>query len=279
MKKLVLSLLVIVLLSSASTLFAQLNVPAPSPLSTVTQKVGLADISVAYSRPSAKGRKVFGDVVPFDKIWRTGANQPTKISFSDTVTVEGNKVAPGEYALYTVPGQSEWTVYLGKNTKTQAGDFKEGTEAAKFKVKPQSNCASVETFTIDFTDLTSTTANISLSWETTVVKIKVSNEVDAKVMAEIKQKIDNSITYFQAAGYYYDNNKDLHQALEWVNKAIEKNPQFYIVHLKAKIQVKLGDCKGAAESANKSNELAKIAKNDEYVKMNEKLIKECQSKK
>lgn len=279
MKKLSLSALFFFAVSAMTICYAQINSPKPSPLSTVTQKVGLADVSVTYSRPSAKGRKVFGDVVAFDKIWRTGANEPTKVSFSDTVSVEGIKLAPGEYALYTIPGTSEWTVLFGKNTKVQAGDFKESEAAAKFKVKSEKACAHVESFTIEFTDLTMTTANIQISWETTSVKFKVENDVDAKVMTDIKIKTDNVFTYFQAAGYYYDTNRDMKQALEWVNKAVEKNPAFYILHLKAKIQVKLNDCKGAVETATKSLEAAKAAKNDDYVKMNEKLISECKGKK
>src|SRR5690606_37446551 len=151
--------------------------------------------------------------------------------------------------------------------------------AAKFKVKSEKACAPVETFTIEFTDLTMNTANIKISWETTSVKFKIENDVDAKVMADIKVKTDNVFTYFQAAGYYYDTNRDMKQALEWVNKAVEKNPAFYILHLKAKIQVKLNDCKGAVETANKSLEAAKAAKNDDYVKLNEKLISDCKGKK
>jgi hypothetical protein len=266
------------LLSSAGIVKAQINTPRPSPGSTVTQKVGLADVSVNYSRPSMKGRKVFGDVVPFDKIWRTGANEPTKISFSDTVSVEGKKLAPGEYAFYTIPGMTDWTIIFGKNPKISAGDYKDDQEAARFTVKSEKGCADVETFTIDFTNLTTNTALLQLSWEKTIVKIKIENEVDSKVMAQIKQKMEDTQVYFQAASYYYDTNRDMKQALEWVNKATEKDPKFYMLHLKAKIQVKLKDCKGAIETAQKSNELAKIAKNDEYVKFNEKLIADCKGK-
>ncbi|MFN3402587.1 MAG: DUF2911 domain-containing protein [Cytophagaceae bacterium] len=261
-----------------SSSFSQINIPRPSPLSTVTQKVGLADVSVTYSRPSAKGRKVFGDLVPFDKTWRTGANEPTKLTFSDSVTVAGNKLPAGEYGLYTVPGANEWKIILGNNPKISAGELKDDQIAASFTVKPEKLCASVETFTIDFTDLTTSSAFITLSWETTSVKFKIENEFDRKVMAEIQQKMDNSFVYYQAASYYLETNRDLKQALEWVNKATEKDPKFWQLHTKAKIQSKLGDCKGAAETAQKSIELAKAAKNDEYVKMNEKLIAECKKK-
>lgn len=279
MIKLKLASVAVLLVAMISSATAQINMPAPSPASTVTQKVGLAEITVSYSRPSAKGRKIFGELVPFDKIWRTGANAPTKVTFSDSVTVEGTKLAPGEYALYTIPGASEWTIIFGKNPKVQAGDYKDDQQAAKFKVKSNKTASALETFTINFTDLTPTTANLELSWENTSVKFKLENQVDHKVMAEIKQKTENAMTYFQAASYYYETNRDMKQALEWVNKATANNPTFWQLHLKAKIQSKLGDCKGATETAQKSTELAKTAKNDEYVKMNEKLIAECKSKK
>jgi hypothetical protein len=267
--------LAMIFLSSAGLVNAQINTPRPSPSSTVSQKIGLADVTVAYSRPSAKGRKIFGDVVPFDKIWRTGANEPTKISFSDTVTVEGKKLNPGDYALYTIPGSNEWSIIIGKNPKISAGEYKDDQDVARFKVKSETSCSAVETFTIDFTNLTTTSGMIQLSWEKTIVKFKIENEVDSKVMAQIKQKMEDTQVYFQAASYYYDTNRDMNQALEWVNKATAKDPKFYMLHLKAKIQAKLKDCKGAIETAQKSIELSKEAKNDEYVKFNEKLIADC----
>jgi hypothetical protein len=278
MKKIFIPAIVTIFFLSFNS-FAQINVPRPSPSSTVMQKVGLADVTISYSRPSAKGRKVFGDVVAFDKIWRTGANEPTKISISDTVTIEGNKIAPGDYALYTIPGMTEWTVILGKNPKTSAGDYKDEQQAARFKVKSEMLCAPVETFTIDFVNLATNSASIQLNWETTSVKFKIENEVDSKVMADIKTKTENRNTYFQAANYYYETNRDLKQALEWINKATEGGGMFFQVHLKAKIQAKMGDCKGATETAMKSLELSKTAKNDEYVKFNEKLIADCKGKK
>lgn len=279
MRKISFITLLLILFVTSEAVFAQLNIPRPSPAATVTQKVGLADVSVSYSRPSAKGRKIFGDLVAYDKIWRTGANEPTKVTFSDSVTVGGKKLAPGEYGLYTIPGTSEWTIIFGKDPMTQAGNLKDDQKVAEFKVKSKKTCEPVETFTIDFTDLTTTSANIQLAWENTKVDFKVENEVDSKVMAEIKQKMDNSMVYFQAASYYYDTNRDMKQALEWVNKATEKNPMFWQLHLKAKIQVKLNDCKGAIETAQKSIELAKAAKNEEYVKYNERLISDCKGKK
>jgi len=276
MKKLLVS--VIFVCAIAQVTLGQITAPAPSPGATVTQKVGIADVTINYSRPSMKGRKIFGDLLPFDKIWRTGANAPTKLTISDTVSIEGTKLTPGDYAIYTIPGASEWTVIIGKNTKAQAQDYKDEQQAARFKVKPTTLCAPVETFTFDFTDVAQGSANITLSWENTGVKFKIVNDYDAKVMADIKQKTENTNTYFQAANYYYENNRDLKQALEWINKATEKGGMFFQVYLKGEIQEKLGDYNGAIETANKSLELSKTAKNDDYIKRNETLIAECKAK-
>jgi hypothetical protein len=269
-----LSLMFLLLFSAGST-EAQINTPRPSPNATVSQQIGLMTASISYSRPGVKGRKIFGDLVPFDKMWRTGANEPTKLSFSDSVTIEGNKLPAGDYALYTIPGQNEWTIILGKKATVAVGDYKDDLQAARFKVKSSGNTQMVESFTIDFTDVTSNSAYIQLSWENTVVRFKVETDVDNKVMAQIKSKLGDTQPYYQAASYYYDTNRDMKQALEWVNKDIEHNPRFFTLNLKAKIQMRMKDYKGAIESANKSIELAKAAKNDDYVRLNEKLIEEC----
>lgn len=254
--------------------------PQPSPLGTVTQKVGLADVSITYSRPSAKGRSIFGDLVPFDKLWRTGANASTKIKISEEVTLEGNKVPAGEYALLTIPGKAEWVIILNKDLRVSGeANYKQSEDLLRFKVKPQKTDSKVETFTIQFADLTSNTAYIELQWENTLVRFKLETEVDSKVMADIESKLINPTgMYYQAARYYFDNNKDLKQALEWINKATEKQQQYWVMHLKAKIQAANGDYKGAIQTAEKAKNLAAEAKNDEYVKMNEALITEYKKK-
>lgn len=274
MKKLIFTLFAVVI---SSVVFAQLNIPRPSPSSTVIQKVGLAEVSISYSRPSKKGRVIFGELVPFGKIWRTGANDPTKFTTTDTLTVHGKQLLPGSYALYTIPGESEWTIIFGNDPAVSYANYNESFDAVRFTVKPSKTCEQVETFTIQFTDLTTTSANVKLAWDNTEVKFGIQNEIDAEVMAEIQQKVENTMTYYQAASYYLETGRNLEQALEWVNKATAKDPKFWQLHTKAKIQAKLGDCKAAKETAEKSTELAKAAKNEEYVKMNQKLIDECKS--
>jgi hypothetical protein len=273
---------VFMLITSAS--WAQIKTPQPSPGAKVTQTVGLSDITIAYSRPSAKGRKIFGDLVPFDQKWRTGANTSTKITFPDEITVGGIKVPAGDYALVTIPGKTEWTIILNKNT-TMGGnlgkDYKTTDEVANFKVKPTTMSNMVETFTINFTDLTMNTANIELAWENTSVKFNISTDIDSRIMADIKEKTSGTTatTYFQAARYYYDANKDMKQALEYINKAVEMDPKFYIVHLQAQILAKTGDYKKAIDAAKRSMQLAKDADNTDYVALNEKAIAEWSKKK
>lgn len=258
---------------------AQLKVPAPSPLQTLDQAFALSNIKIEYSRPSAKGRVVYGDVVPFGKVWRTGANQSTKITFGEDVKVEGNALPAGTYALYTIPNKDSWDIMFYKDLKLggNVADYKKENEALVIKVKPSAYPAKVETFTINVSDITSSSANVELLWEQTRVAFNVTADIDSKIMKNIETSLaTDSRPYFQAASYYYDNNKDLTQALGWVTKAIEQNPKaFYMVHLKAKIQLKQKDFKGAIATAEQSIALAKEAKNDDYVAMNEKLIAEA----
>ncbi|MCE3260919.1 MAG: hypothetical protein K0S12_2560 [Bacteroidetes bacterium] len=246
---------------TTSTLTAQqLKTPAPSPLQTIKQAFALSDISVEYSRPSAKGRTVYGDVVPFGKIWRTGANQATKITFGEDVKVEGNDLKAGTYALYTVPNKDSWDIMFYKDL-TLGGDvtsYKAENEVLKIKVKPQALANHIETFTIDFGDLKSNSANVSLLWEKTMVTFNVKSEIDATIMKNIEKIMStDSRPYYTAANYYYENDKDLKQALTWIDKAVENNPKAYwVATLKAKIQLKMKDTKGATETATKAIALA-----------------------
>ncbi|MDF2449615.1 MAG: hypothetical protein K0R26_2119 [Bacteroidota bacterium] len=263
---------------TASHVTAQLKVPAPSPLQTVKQAFALSEITIEYSRPSAKGRVIYGDVVPFGKLWRTGANSSTKITFGEDVKVEGNAVPAGTYALYTTPNKDSWEVMLYKDLTLggNVADYKKENELVRFNVKPKTLNDKVETFTIDVADITSSSANIALDWEKTRVAFNVTADIDSKIMKNIESNVVNdNRPYFQAASYYYENNKDLTKANEWADKAIASNPKaFWMLLLKAKIQAKQGDKKGAVASAEKVITLATEAKNDDYVAMAKKLIAE-----
>lgn len=260
-------------MTSIST--AQIKTPAPSPMSVVTQNIGLVEAKVEYSRPSAKGRKVFGEVVPMDKIWRTGANSPTKITFSDSVTLGGKKLAGGSYALYAIPGASAWTIILNAKSTVAAWDYKDGEEAVKFTVAPTALPTPVETFTIGFGNLTPTGGDFMLSWERTGISFPITTAPDAKIMAEIKKAMDNTSNYWAAANYYFDNGKDLVQALEWANKVVEKNKKYYTLYGKAKILAKLGRCAEAVTVAKESMAMAEKEDDQAYVLNNKKLIESC----
>jgi tetratricopeptide (TPR) repeat protein len=255
-----------------------LKVPAPSPQQTIKQAFALSEISITYCRPSAKGRTVFGDVVQYGQIWRTGANGATTITFGEDVTVEGKAIKAGTYAIYSIPNKESWDIMLYSDLELggNVGEYNKEKEVARFAVKARPLAESVETFTINVADQSSNTASIEMSWEKTRVSFRVEADIDSKIMKNIESSVikDNK-PYYQAASYYYENKKDLNLALEWINKAVANNPNAYWVHmLKAKIQFKAKDTKGAKETAMKVVELAKADGDDAYVRMAEKLIAE-----
>lgn len=258
----------------------QIDMPQASPICTVSQKVGLMDVTLVYSRPSARGRKIFGDVVAYDKLWRTGANMASRIQFNDSVRVNGVGLK-GDYSILTIPSMNEWTIILNKVARMSGtSNYKESEDAVRIKVKPDV-IPFTETFTIGFNYLTNNSAFVEISWETTRVSFKFETDVDAKVMRNIEQALSASSTsYFQAARYYYETNRDMNQALEWIDLAIakEKDELYWVVRQKALIQAKLGDFPGAIATAQRSLELAKKAGNDDYVRMNQTSIDEWRKK-
>jgi tetratricopeptide (TPR) repeat protein len=257
-------------------LFGQgIKTPAASPQQTIRQDVGLSAIEITYSRPAMKGRKIFGDLVPMGKLWRTGANAATKIKFGEDVLVEGTPVKAGEYALYSIPGEKQWEIILNKGINNWGiGGYKEEDDVARFKVSPKKSAATFENFTIWLDNVSGPSATVFIAWENTLVQFGVSAEIDTKIMTQIQDVMSqDKRPYFQAASYYYENDKDMKQALDWINKAIDQNPTaFWVVHLKAKIQAKLGDKRGAIQTANESIKLAQAAGSDDYVALNLKLI-------
>lgn len=271
------------LMLSASVVSAQLKVPAPSPKQTLEQDFALSTIKIEYSRPSVKGRTVFGDVVPYGKTWRTGANQSTKITFGEDVKVEGKDLKAGTYALYTVPNKDSWDVMFYKDL-TLGGDvaeYKTENEVLRVQVKPTALANAVETFTINVNDIKSNSANIEMLWANTRAAFNVTSDIDSRIMKNIEANVEkDNRPYYQAATYYYENGKDLNKALAWINKAAENNPDAYwILHTKAKIQMKMNDTAGAIATAEQSKAKAAADKNADYVTMNDKLIAEAKAKK
>lgn len=242
--------------------------PAASARAVVKQRVGLTDVEVDYSRPNKNNRNIFGSLVLFDKPWRTGANQPTKIKVSAPVKLGDKEVPAGEYVLYTIPGANAWTVVLSKNLKAQSlADHKPADEAARITAEPMALPLPVETFTIGFDDLRANSATLFLDWDKTRVRVKLTtNDVE-----KVSKAIDAAVTsgkpqeagfYYNAASFYLDQNKDLPQAIKWVDQALEKNPKAYFMYQKkAQILAKMGNKKEAITAAEKSIEILQAGPN------------------
>jgi hypothetical protein len=281
MKKILLTLLIAVFVIIFEQTQAQIELPAPSPTATFSQKVGLTDVEIIYSRPGVKGRKIFGELVQYGEIWRTGANSATKITFSDPVKLGGMDLAAGSYALFTIPGEDEWVVIFNtKANQSGTGQYKEEEDALRLKIKPVKHGHIHETFTISIDDVRNTSASINLVWETTQVKIPLEVDIDERVMAAIDRALNvNPNDYYQAALYYRDSGRDLDQALEWMNKALAAreergNPAFWMYRQKALLLADMKNYKDAVATATTSLELAKKAGNMDYVRMNEASITE-----
>jgi len=268
MKKL---LSILLITASGAFVQAQVETPQPSPLAKLEQRVGLTDFTITYSRPSAKGRKIFGDLVPFDKLWRTGANYVPVFKFSDAVKINGENVPAGEYAFFTIPGAAEWTLILNKVAKQGGtGSYKQEDDQIRWKVKSENYPVSVETFTFNFANVLDGKVTVEMIWDKTRVAFDIEVSFDEKVMKQIDELIagPSARSLYQAARYYHENGKDLKKALEWINQSIAKEERYWVVTTKAKIQADLKDYKGAVATANRAIELAKTAENDDYVKMN-----------
>ena len=266
--------LIVCFIAIAVTASAQLKTPAPSPTQTVKQDFGVSSIELIYSRPGMKGRKIFGDLVPWNAVWRTGANNATRIKFNDDVTFGGQPLKAGEYALYTVPGENEWEIIINKGSANWGTDYRQPDDIFRVKVKPMKLNEPVETFTMQFSNVKPTSTDLKIMWDRTAVAVPITTDIDKKVMAQINTLMTNdSRPYFQAAMYYLDNGKDLNQALQWFDKGIEQNPTaFYMYYQKANALAKLGRKAEAITTSQKSMQLAREQKNDDYVRLNEKLL-------
>ncbi len=259
---------------------AQVQTPAPSPLATLTQQLGLGEVTVKYSRPGMKGRTIFGDLVPYDKVWRTGANSRTQIHFSEDVKLEGKEVKAGKYALLTVPGKESWTIILSKSLNASPANLGDDEETIKFDVTPMmEESITMETFTIDINEIRDGSANLWIIWENTFVPVKIELETESQVMASIEKTLagPSKADYYQAGAYLYSSGKDLNKALEYVEKGMnEDESRFWVVTMKARILAKLGKKEAAIATSTKAIELAEKAGNGDYVKINKDLISTMQ---
>ena len=253
----------------------KVDFPAASPACTLKQHVGLTDIEIVYSRPGVKGRPIFDGLVPYGQVWRTGANNATKITFSTPVKLNGAEIPAGTYALFTIPGETEWTIIISKDTAASIFNYNQTNDLVRVKATPVKLAEPVETFTIEINDIRDESATLNLLWEKTRVPVKIEIELTGKLVPQIEAVMsaaEGRKPYYQAALFYYDHGQDLQKASKWIDAAIAERETYYIVHLKAKILAKLGDKEGAIAAAKRSTELAIKAKDTGYVKLNEDLI-------
>lgn len=274
MKKILLSALAVT--GYSFLCMAQVKMPAPSPTQTIKQDFAIGRIELSYSRPSAKGRKIFGNLVPYNALWRTGANAATRIVFSDPVEIGGKKLDSGTYVLYTIPGIDWWEVIVNNGINNWGTDgYKETEDVIRFKVLPVKTKPRLETFTMAFSDVKPETCSLEIKWDRTTVSIPIVANIRNKIRAQIEAAMKgDKKPYWQAAQFYHEYDKQLPKALENVTRAIEGNDKaFWMWIYKAKIQQEMGDKAGAMASSKKSLELATEAKNNDYIKMNKDLLK------
>jgi hypothetical protein len=253
--------------------------PVASPAATLKQRVGLTDIEIAYSRPGIKDRVIFGGLVPYDQVWRTGANSATRITFSTPVKLQGLSLEAGVYELFTIPGKEEWTIILQKAAKQWgAYQYKPENDLARVKARPVALAEPVETFTIGLNDLRDESATLNFVWEKTRVPVKIEVDVEGKVVPQIEAAMaaPGKKPYGQAAMFYIAHDLDLKKAVGWLDTAIAEQPNaYYLVYHKARALAKMGDKEGAIATARQS--IAMAIKDtgpakDEYIRLNEALI-------
>ena len=252
----------------------QIRTPQPSPTQTIKQDFGIGSIELSYSRPGVKGRKIFGDLVPYGKIWRTGANNATTLNFSDTVIIGGKTIAPGKYGLLSIPNKDQWTLIITRQLDVTSPDmYKEENDVARVNAKTSTLKDPVETLTFQFANVKPTSTDLLIRWDNISVSLPIAADYDKKLTADIERALRDSRPYYQAAMYYVESGKDLNQALTWLNKAIDQNPRAYwVYHQKANVLARLGKKEDAKTAAQKSLDLAREEKNDDYVRLNEKLL-------
>lgn len=263
----------------AGTIEAQIKTPAPSPSQKIEQKVGLTNVTLEYSRPAMRGRTIFGGLVPYDKLWRTGANANTKISFSDNVEIGGKTLEAGSYAIFTRPSVKSWEVifYSDDSNWGTPEKWDDAKIAASFTAQVYPMPMQVQSFTMTFDDLTNDSANLGMIWENVYVAVPIKFGTDKMVSANIDKVMNgpSDNDYYKAAVYYLESDSDINQAKTWIDKAIllREKPAFWYHRQQSLIYAKAGDKKGAVKAAKRSLKLAKEADNDDYIALNEKALK------
>ncbi len=257
----------------------QAKFPPASSTAKIEQGIGIKKITLTYQRPNVNNRVIFGGLEPYDKVWRTGANNIPVITFEEDVNIAGNKVPAGTYGILTIPTKGDWTVILSKNEKQWgAYQYKQEEDFLRFHAKSQKLADKVETFTMAFENVKPNGADLTLSWENTKVSFPIAVDQSAEIMTSIDEAMKGEKKpYFQAAQYYYNNNLDIKKAVEWASEADKGNTQAaHIKYWRARILLKAGDKAGAIRVANEGLTMAKAGNNEEYVKLISQVLKEAQ---
>jgi Protein of unknown function (DUF2911) len=279
MKKIVLTL---AMFAAGIATFAQVKMPAPSPTQTIKQDFGLGSVELTYSRPSVKGRKIFGGHEPFGEIWRTGANAATKIKFTEPVEMGGKKLDSGTYVIYTIPNKTTWEVIINKGLENWGADgYKDSLDVVRFKVPAMKTAEKIETMTMQFANVKAESCDLHIMWEQTAIAIPIKTNITEKLKAYYEKELpDNKKLFWSAAQFYFEYDKNNVKALDCVNKGIEANKKaFWMFLYKAKIEKEMGDKASALASAKTAKELATEAKNDTYIRDSQALIDELGAKK
>lgn len=260
---------------------AQIKLPPASSSQTIVQTLGISKATLTYNRPNMNGRKIFGDLVPFGEVWRTGANNIPVLNTETSLIIAGYELAPGSYGIFTIPQENEWTVIISSNSQQWgAYSYKQEDDLFRFNVTPEYLNDPVETFTMGFADVTPSSAALTIAWENTAINFSLIFDQDQAIMESIDQAMAGSGNkpYFQAAQYYYNNNKDLTKATEWISEAAAANPEaVHILYWKARIQLSAGDKEGAIATAQQGVELATKNNNSEYIKLNTQVLESARN--
>ncbi len=259
--------------------YSQIKTPAASPAASIKQTIGFTDVTIEYSRPRLRKRDMFTDLTREGEVWRTGANMSTKITFSTNIALEGNQIPAGEYSIYSIPGKNDWTIIINKKI-SWGTDYDGKEDFLRFSVKTQQSPVKAESFTFYFANVTENSGTLGFTWENTKVEMNLKTEVDAQILVQIDEIMGDSekVTtddYYTAANYYFETNRDMGKALEWINSYLEENSdKYWSYRLKSRILAKLDKYTEAIKNAEKSIELATAAGNMDYVYNNKKSIAE-----
>lgn len=279
MKKKINMMMVILALLTGFTTYAQVpGVPNSSTTQTLIQELGIGKITLTYSRPNAKGREIFGGLVPYGEVWRTGANTSTQITFTENVLLEGHAVPAGQYSLFTIPNKDVWTIILNKTVGDWgAYSYKQENDFLRFNVKAASVSGKQETLTFQFQNATTETTDLILSWDKVNLDIHIRSNDEEKILANIDrlmaEKEVSNLIYFTAVQYYYLHNKDADKALGWIARAEKDFPKRGSYRLfKSRFLLRKGDKEGAIKAAEEGIKVSTGSNDNEYLRLNQEAL-------